>query len=335
MPPSNAYDSLAALIFGGLKMPALLRAPSREYRTMIMDSHRWNDFKPRAGDVIVATYPKCGTTWTQRIVDLLIFQSPAPRPIMETAPWLDATFFAALDADLARLESQTHRRSIKSHLPLDSLPLYDGVKYIHVARDGRDACWSFHNHQLGFKPEFMMQQLGPPPAGTPPRPPTPADPRDFFLAWLAQAEADVTEGAGSDLPYCEFENTYWSERKRPNLLCVHYNDLKADLGGEMRRISRFLEIDTPESLMPQLVQAATFENMKAQGEALLPDLRQSFDTGSERFLNKGTNGRWKDVLTPDDLARYDALIRRKLSPSAARWLEHGRLIAGDPATLAD
>src|SRR5580704_15854531 len=101
----------------GEPMPALLRAPTREYRTSTMDSHRWDGFQPRPDDIVVATYPKCGTTWTQRIVDLLIFQSPEPRTFSQNAPWLDATFFAPIEANLATLEAQTHRRSVKSHMP--------------------------------------------------------------------------------------------------------------------------------------------------------------------------------------------------------------------------
>jgi aryl sulfotransferase len=150
---------------------------------------------------------------------------------------------------------------------------------------------------------------------------------------MARAEADVP--VGPDLSFFDFENTYWRERSRANLLFVHYADLKADLEGEMRRISEFLGIDTPDHLMPQLVEAAHFETMKAQGDEMMPQLRVSFDAGAERFMNKGKNGRWKDVLTPDDLARYDTLVRRKFSPAQARWVEHGRRVAGDPAVLAD
>jgi hypothetical protein len=40
------------------------------------------------------------------------------------------------------------------------------------------------------------------------------------------------------------------------------------------------------------------------------------------------------VLTPDDLARYDALVRLKFSATQAAWVEHGRA-AGDPRALAD
>ncbi len=56
---------------------------------------------------------------------------------------------------IGRIESRTHRRLLKSHLPLDGLPLYDEARYIHVARDGRDACMSFHNHAASFTPEMV------------------------------------------------------------------------------------------------------------------------------------------------------------------------------------
>jgi aryl sulfotransferase len=316
-------------------MTTLQRAPSREVRTMIMESSRWAGFPVRPDDIVIATYSKCGTTWTQRIVDLLVFQDPAPRPVFLTSIWLDARIFAPHEQNMATLEAQTHRRFIKSHLPLDALPLWDTVKYIHVARDGRDAFMSWHNHLLGMNPDFRPPSGADEAAAAPPRPPVPEDPSEFFQAWIAEAEADLGPGPDHGLSYFDFENTYWAERSRRNLLLVHYNDLKADLAGEMRRISAFLGIDTPEGRLPTLAAAAEFGAMKADGAALMPGIEALFDRGAERFLNKGTNGRWKDALTPADLARYDAVARRKLSPSLAAWLEHGRRVAGEPRDLPD
>jgi aryl sulfotransferase len=317
-------------------MLELTQAPTRSFRTALMDSSRWDRYAPRADDIIVATYPKCGTTWTQRIVDLLVFQSPAPREFFASSPWLDATFFAPLEVDLANLEGQTHRRFIKTHMPIDAVPVYQGVKMIHTARDGRDACISMHNHMLGMLPEVgerMALSNGGDPRLAPRGRETTADPRDFFLGWMEAAEAEEVEGYGIDLPFCEFENTYWARRHEPWLLFVHYNDLKADLVGQMGRISEFLDIETPPGLLAELATAATFESMKRHGEELMPQLRMSFDHGAERFINKGVNGRWKDFLTESDLARYDALVARKLSPAMARWIEHGSRVAGDPRDL--
>ncbi|MBV9995156.1 MAG: sulfotransferase domain-containing protein [Caulobacteraceae bacterium] len=317
-------------------MQTLVSAPSRRVRSFVIDSGRWDGFAARDGDVIVATYPKCGTTWTQRIVALLIHQSPAPRDIMGEAPWLDATLFGPVGPMLAALEAQTHRRSVKTHLPLDAFPVTEGAKVIHTVRDGRDAFISMHNHRLGMRPEFTRQAaMSAPPellAKGPP-PPTPADPRAYYLQWMEEAERRPQDGG--DLPFCEFELTYWERRREPWLLFVHYNDLKADLAGQMRRISDFLEIDTPASLMPALAAAATFEAMKRDGEALLPKIGEAFDRGPDRFLNKGVNGRWRDFLTEADLARYDALVQRKLPPAMARWVEAGTAVAGDPRTIGD
>ena len=98
------------------------------YRTWMADSRRWDGYRPRPGDIIVATYPKCGTTWMQRIVDLLIFQTPEPRNIGDIAPWLDRRIGPPVESLLAKLDAQTHRRFLKSHMPFDALPIFDDVR---------------------------------------------------------------------------------------------------------------------------------------------------------------------------------------------------------------
>jgi aryl sulfotransferase len=318
-------------------MPQLVRPATREYRTPEMDSHYWDRFEPRDGDVVVATYPKCGTTWTQRIVDLLIHQSTEPRPIIENYPWLDCTFQIPIEVALGILQGQTRRRAVKSHLPFDSLPVWDSVKYIHVARDGRDACFSFHNHERSYTDQGrrnIAEQVAADPRFRG-RPAPPEDLGEYYRLWMDDAEAEDTEGFGIALPFFEYEMTYWRERRRPNLLLVHYADLKADLVGEMARISAFLEIDMPPAELAELAQAARFESMKAQGGELLPILDTIFEGGSQTFINKGVNGRWKDVLTDADLARFDRLSTAKFTPSARAWIEGGRLAAGDPVQLPD
>lgn len=332
-------------------MPELQRRPEGVFRSPIMDSRRWDGFEPRDDDIVIATFPKCGTTWTQRIVDLLVFQSPDVRPFGRISPWLDATIFNENDEDLATLRAQSHRRYIKSHLPFDALPIWDTVKYIHVGRDGRDQQLSWKNHVEGFRPDFLARigtqamalaaeasghtggEAGPAPRGPPPA--GPEDPRAFVLQWMDEVEAALGDEAAFAATFFGFEAGYWRERRRPNLLLVHYDDLKADLAGEMRRISEFLEIDTPDRLMPSLVQAARFETMKQSGEALLPDIKLAFDRGTDRFLNQGRSGRWREILSAADAERYDELVRRAASPGLGRWLEGGRREVGEPAVAPD
>jgi aryl sulfotransferase len=325
-------------------MATLLRAPKNVVRTPVVDSRRWNQFEPRDGDIVIATFAKCGTTWVQRIVDLLVFQSPDVRPFAEISPWLDSTIFNAIEDDLATLQAQTHRRYIKSHLPFDALPVWDTVKYIHVGRDGRDARLSWQNHEQGFRPEFgahvaskamaLAAERGETPAGPPPR--APEDPREYLIQWFEQLEAQEESGTTRfGLQFFGFEDTFWQERHRPNLILVNYSDLKEDLDGEMRRIADFLGIAISETLMPSLVKAAGFEAMKKDGDALFPKLTQVFDRGADRFINKGRSGRWREHLKPEDIARYEAIAERACTPGLARWLEGGRRIAGDPKSSQD
>ena len=328
-------------------MVALLRAPLQEVRTPVLDSRRWARFEPRADDIVIATFPKSGTTWMQRIVDLLVFLSPDVRPVGKISPWLDCTFFGSLDDDLSRLQAQTHRRYIKSHLPFDALPHWDSVKYIHVARDGRDARLSWMNHQQGFTPEMrakiasravaLAKERNEPPGGAPPS--SPEDPREFLLQWFDElnvALENPNAGAASlNLDYFGFEATYWRERRQPNLLLVHYNDLKENLEEEMWRIAGFLQIAPPRDLMPALVKAASFETMKKEGNALNPTLKTSFDKGAERFINKGLSGRWRQYLDASDVSRYEAIASRAATPRLAQWLADGRKGAGNPQTAPD
>ncbi|MCF8503670.1 MAG: sulfotransferase domain-containing protein [Caulobacter sp.] len=314
----------------------LSRPPIAPVRGYYCDSSRWAPYVPRDGDIVIATAPKVGTTWMQQIVSLLVFQSTEAKPLHFISPWLDCRLRDNLGEQLALLEMQTHRRYIKSHLPFSALPVWDEVKYIHVARDGRDACLSYLNHNNAYTAGAWARLDAaaeadldlPAPAPRPPR-----DARGFFHHWIAPGGTAAAEQMGDG--FFEIERAFWAERTRSNLLLVHYADLKTDLDGEMRRISAFLDIPVDETIWPSLVEAADFESMKAAGADLMPGAEMSFEGGHNTFLNKGTNGRWQTELTAGDLALYQQRVATELSPSLARWLEHGRLATGDPVTAAD
>jgi aryl sulfotransferase len=314
----------------------LSRAPVTPVKGYYCDSTRWDPFVPRKGDIVIATAPKVGTTWMQQIVSLLVFQSTDPKPLHQISPWLDCRLRDNRDQMLALLEGQTHRRFIKSHLPLDGLPIHDEVRYIHVARDGRDACLSYFNHNNAYTPAAWdrLDDAAARDGALPrPAPRPPKDLRGFFNHWITPGGTAAAEQMGDG--FFEIERSFWAERARENLLLVHYADLKADLDGEMRRIAAFLDIPVDEALWPSLVAAAGFEAMKRAGADLLPGADGSFEGGHMTFLNRGINGRWQTELTADDLARYQQRVAAELSPDLAAWLEYGRLVAGDPKTAGD
>ena len=313
-------------------MPQLVRGPEIEVRSRVFDSARWEGYRPRPDDIVIATYSKCGTTWMQRIVAMLVMQNAEPRPVWDLSPWPDMRIFGPIEEVLAGAEAMTHRRFFKSHLPLDALPVYEGCKFIHVARDGRDAAMTLHNHLANFTAvagEMLdAVSLADPKFGD--RYPRPADdPAAFFHAWLE----DGGDQGDPGVSFWHTERSFWAARNDPQVLLVHYADLKADREGEMRRVADFLEIEIAEELWPSLVEAAGFDAMKRDAEKLVPMAEVMWEGGARRFLHKGTNGRWRDVFAPEDLKVYAAKVEREFSPDLAHWLEHGRL--GAPAVPAN
>lgn len=305
----------------------LVRPATREYRTWITDSRRWSSYAPRASDIVISTYPKCGTTWMQRIVGALVFQTPEPMPFSgEISLWIDSRTMRSLDDAIATIERQTHRRFLKAHLPFDGLPIYDEVRYVHVARDGRDALMSWHDHDNAWLPELIERLdangIADPAIGRP-YPPLIDDPAEQFHRWLTEgATGDETDGC-PNLSFFNCEPTWWQARDLPNVLMVHYSDLKADLAGQVARIAAFLDIPLPDGLLAEVVAAADFRAMQRDGAALLPHQVGVFRGGHRTFLNKGTGGRWRGVFRADDLALYDAKLEARLTADCAAWLEHG------------
>jgi aryl sulfotransferase len=281
------------------------------YRSVISDNGRFARFDPRPGDVYVCTPPKCGTTWTQTIVHSLMWpDGDGPLPVMTVAPWLEAQF-NPLDETLERLAAQTHRRQIKTHTPADGIPFLADAKYIFVARDGRDAFMSWCNHRENMKRDIVGAMNARAMAdGIPPMPQWDGDVHGFFTQWLGEAMM------------LRHVKTYWERRDAPNLMLLHYNDLKSDLAGEMRRVADFLEIRVPEARWPELVERCGFESMRSRGDEI--GTFHLFEGGSQSFLFKGTNGRWRDVLTQDELARYAKRVAEVLPADAAEWLERGK-----------
>ncbi len=286
----------------------------RRYVSAVDDNARWDGFVPRAGDVFVCTPAKCGTTWMQSIVASLLWPTgDAPGPVLAISPWIEMKGMVPVAEVHATLAAQTHRRFMKTHTPADGIPWFDEARYVFVARDGRDAFMSLCNHVENFQ-DHLRDSLNAQAAadGLPELPAWDGDVHHFFARWLENDDLFFRHLA-----------TYWSERHRKNLLLVHYNDLKADLAGEMRRVAAFIGAEIPEACWPEVVDRCTFERMR-DGEARMGAVDMVFKGGLKTFVFKGTNGRWRDVLTAEELAAYRRRVVETLPADAAAWMERGR-----------
>ena len=118
---------------------------TREMHNHHVDSTIWNDFRFRDDDIIIATYAKSGTTWMQQIIAQMLFGPDPNLEVAEMSPWLDLRV-PPKEVKLPMVEAQTHRRFLKTHLPVDALVFSQQAKYLYIGRDGRDVVWSMYNH---------------------------------------------------------------------------------------------------------------------------------------------------------------------------------------------
>lgn len=284
----------------------------REMHNHHFDSTVWNDFDFREDDIIISTYAKSGTTWTQQIVSQLIFAGREGLPVADMSPWLDLRV-PEKTVKLAALQAQDHRRFIKTHLPVDALVFSSKAKYIYIGRDGRDVVWSLYNHHANAN-DLWYQALNDTPGRVGPPISRPSqDVRQYFREWL--------EGNGYPFwPFWENVRSWWSIRHLPNVMLIHFSELKGDLTGSIRRIANFLDIDVAESALPGIVEHCTFEYMKANATPSVPLGGVFWEGGAQTFVYKGTNGRWRDVLKPCDVAEYERKAIEELGADCAAWL---------------
>jgi hypothetical protein len=289
-------------------------APYR-YTSSDEDSGRWDGFVLREGDIVVSTRTKHGTTWMQNIAALLIFgRRELPAPIAELSPWLDWTTQPREDV-VARLDAQTHRRCIKTHTPLDGIPLDDRVTYVVVARHPLDAAVSLYHQQRNLD-RVRWAEL----TGNAPPDPTKATPslHDSLRAWIdmeldPRAHLDSLDGVAWHLADA------WARRAEANVVLVHYDDLQRDLDAAMRLLAARFGIALDEARWPDLVDAARFDAMRARAADAVPD-RTGVIRDPRAFFRRGASGARFEELASDEIARYDARMAALVPPDLLAWL---------------
>lgn len=288
---------------------------ARELHNHHFDSTIWNDFDFRDDDIVIATYAKSGTTWTQQIVAQMLFGGDPTLAVAELSPWLDLRV-PPKAVKLEAVEAQTHRRILKTHLPVDALVFSPRAKYLYIARDGRDVVWSMYNHHANANSAWYAALNDTPGRVGAPIEPPPADIRQYWRDWLDRDGHPFW-------PFWEHVRSWWAIRHLPNVLLLHFADLKRDMPGQMRRIAAFLDIPVDEARWPAIVEYCSFDWMKRNATQSVPLGGAFWDGGAETFIHKGVNGRWADTLTRADSADYEARAERELGAACARWLASG------------
>lgn len=306
---------------------------TRIYRNHHIDSTRWDGFSPREDDIVISTSIKSGTTWVQTIVRELIVHSlnseqsqnpdQIPLPDNGSSFWIEASFSRDAEAMHRDLEAQKHRRFIKSHVPLDGLPFYPQIKYLIIGRDARDVFMSLWNHFSDYEEAFYarLDELGAWMGEPCPR--CPDDIHTFWHSWINQSSFEWEKEGYPFWGNMHHAQTWWQYRDLDNVEFLHYADLLTDPASEIGRMANFLDINVSEADVAEVVEytnLSTMRQRKLDTGAAINFLKGGVST----FFNKGTNGRWRGILSDNELAMYERTKSQVLSLDCAHWLEQGR-----------
>ncbi|GIY85434.1 sulfotransferase 1C4 [Caerostris extrusa] len=246
------------------------------------------------GTVVISSYPKCGTTWLQHIVFLLL---RGGRPADSASQVVEAVPFPEQDG----LEEGANPRALKYHLPFRQTPMSKDAFYLYVARNPKDACVSYY-HFLKDLPGYHIKDFD-----------------EFFEAFLA-----------GEVPYGDLLDHVleWQEGacRTSNVLLVTYEDLSRDREAIIRRIANFLGLQgLDDAAFKDVLEYSSFEYMRdlaSRDDFMLKYLLQSTggQKGTEghrpRMLRKGVVGDWRAHFTPEQSARMDEHFSRKMKDTS-------------------
>ncbi len=305
-------------------MTKQLIRPTRVLRDYLSNSMVWEDFLAQGGfvdgDIVVADPFKAGTTWTQRIIQQILSNGEEhDAGLSDTSPWLDSSWgdHAEMLTVLKDQRDAAIRRVIKSHLPADALPIGAEARYVFVGRNGKDLGISFHNYLRNFSEETMLaiNRIHAEWCSNHVPLVIPEDTRLFFDWWLD------TDGCGCcDL--FDVMKSWWRFHNEPNVLLVHYQQLKDDLRDQITRLAKFLSIDPDSLRMDAIVEHSSFEYMSGRADKMAP-FGGGHMSSAKAFFDKGPKRDYRTELTPEQIDRFDRIAVEKLGKECAHWLETG------------
>ena len=291
----------------------------KRYQSVVSDSLRWSKFAHRPGDIIISTPPKCGTTLTQMMCALLIFDGPAfPGRLDDLSPWFDMNTRSD-DEVVSGVEAMSHRRFLKTHTPLDGIPDWPDVTFVVVGRDPRDVFVSWEHHSANIDSDRFsvavdesvgLETLAP---FHRERPQTVSERLD---QWLVDESPTATMSLASVAGHLDVA---WQRRHRENVLLFHFEELRDDRTAAMQRLAEGVGLELSGARVAELAAAASLEQMRSRANELAPNTKEILADSAE-FFRSGASGEGQAVMTPEQDAVYERRLAELVTPDLRDWL---------------
>lgn len=254
----------------------------------------WN-FQAKPDDLLVSTYPKAGTTWTQEIVDLIQNEGNVDHsqraPTHERFPFIELIIPPIING-LEQANNTPSPRTLKTHLPIQLLPpsfLEKKCKIIYVARNAKDNMVSYYHFQR------MNRTL-----------PHPGTWDEYFETFMT---GKVCWGSWHD-----HVKGWWKAKDQHNILYLFYEDMKKNPKHEIQKLAKFIGKDLDDKTLDKIVYHTTFDVMKKNPMANYTSLPTDLLNHSvSPFMRKGTTGDWKNHFTVTQNEIFDEDYKKKMA----------------------
>jgi hypothetical protein len=210
------------------------------------------DFRVRPSDVIVATFPKTGTTLVTWICHQLRTGGDVDfETLYEVIPWPTLSWDIGYDPNVNG--SQFSPRVFKSHLRMASI--YRGCKYVVTIRDPAKTALSFYNFFLAKQVPLALEM----------------DVSSFVM------ETPFVKGREGRASLWEYYQEYHILRDCPSVLVLIYEDLVKDMPSSIRMLAKFMGIEAS----PELVQKVATMSTKAFMAQHMSKFDEPYDRAKE------------------------------------------------------
>uniref|UniRef100_UPI00398E4B3F sulfotransferase 1 family member D1-like isoform X2 n=1 Tax=Pristiophorus japonicus TaxID=55135 RepID=UPI00398E4B3F len=262
-------------------------------------------FEALPDDLLIATYPKAGTTWMQEIVDLIATDGDLLKsrraPTHLRCPFLEICSPARVLSGVEQLSKATSPRMIKTHLPIQLIPKSfweQGCKLIYVARNAKDNAVSYYHFHRMNKTQ-----------------PDPGLWEEFIVSFM---EGKVAWGSWYD-----HVKGFWEQRKKHRILYVFFEDMKEDPKREILKVMQFMGKDLSDEKIKIITQNTSFQVMKDNPMANYSSFPPAIlDHSISPFMRKGVVGDWKTHFTVAESEAFEADYRRKMGQCSLRFRLH-------------
>jgi len=245
-------------------------------------------FRPRPTDVIIAPFPKCGTTWLQQMVHSLRTGGDLDfDDISRVVPWIETAADLGLDLDA---EQRAEPRAFKSHVTWNLVP--KGGRYLVAVRDPRDALVSVHR---------------------------------FFEGWFFEPGSIDVETLGrarflESRDYYQHLASWWLHRDDPDVLLLAYEQMLADPEATVRRVAAFIGCEATDARLAMALDQSSLATMRANHDKYDDHMMRALSErncdlptgGASGKVGTGGSGRYRGQLSEAFLAELDAVWRETI-----------------------